>query len=47
MNFGMQVLEGKITLYFHGATEGKKYELIRKNNKASFEMDCDHREWYN
>lgn len=43
MNFGMQVLEGRITLYFHGATEGKKYELIRKNNKASFEMDCEHR----
>lgn len=32
--------EGQIVLYFHGAEEGKKYELIKKNNKASFEMDC-------
>lgn len=43
LNFGMQVIENKITLYFHGATEGKKYDLIKKNNKASFEMDCSHR----
>jgi len=43
LNFGMQVIGKNITLYFHGATEGKKYELIRKNNKVSFEMDCSHR----
>ena len=35
--------DSKITLYFHGATEGKKYELIKKDNRASFEMDCAHR----
>ena len=29
-------------LYFHGALEGKKYELIEKDNRASFEMDCGH-----
>ena len=40
LNFGMQVEEGQIVLYFHGAEKGKKYELIKKNNKASFEMDC-------
>ena len=43
LNFGMQVEEGNIVLYFHGANEGKKYELIEKNNKVSFEMDCEHR----
>lgn len=43
LNFGMQVDGKDITLYFHGAMEGKKYELIRKNNKVSFEMDCSHR----
>ena len=43
LNFGMQVTNGKITLYFHGATEGKKYELIEKDKRASFEMDCSHR----
>lgn len=40
LNFGMQLEDGKIVFYFHGATEGKKYDLIARNNKASFEMDC-------
>jgi nitroimidazol reductase NimA-like FMN-containing flavoprotein (pyridoxamine 5'-phosphate oxidase superfamily) len=43
LNFGMQVQGGQIVLYFHGALEGKKYELIEKNNKAGFEMDCTYR----
>lgn len=43
LNFGMQMEEGKIVLYFHGAEEGKKYELIARNNKAAFEMDCSTR----
>ncbi len=43
LNFGMIVEDETITLYFHGALEGKKYELMAKNNKASFEMDCSHR----
>lgn len=40
LNFGMQIEDGKIVFYFHGATEGKKYDLIARNNKAGFEMDC-------
>lgn len=43
LNFGMEVDNENITLYFHGALEGKKYDLIHKNNKVSFEMDCSHR----
>ena len=43
LNFGMQVMDDKITLYFHGALEGKKYDLMAKNNKVGFEMDCSHR----
>lgn len=31
--------ENKITLYFHGALSGKKYELISKNPKGAFEAD--------
>lgn len=42
LNFGMRLEDGKVVLYFHGAAEGKKYQLIAKNNKASFEMDCGH-----
>lgn len=42
LNFGMDVTEESMTLYFHGATEGKKLELMAKDNRASFEMDCSH-----
>ena len=28
-------------LYFHGAPEGRKIELIKRNNKVCFEMDAD------
>lgn len=43
LNFGVKVQEGKVILYFHGAEKGKKYELIEKDSRASFEMDCSHR----
>lgn len=43
LNFGMTVDDGVITLYFHGALEGTKYELMRKDGRAAFEMDCGHR----
>lgn len=43
LNFGMTVEGEKVTLYFHGAKEGKKYELIEQDNRVSFEMDCSHR----
>lgn len=42
LNFGMDIQDGGIVFYFHGATEGRKYDLIRKNNRATFEMDCSH-----
>lgn len=43
LNFGMAVLNGRVEFYFHGAAEGKKYVVIAKDNRASFEMDCGHR----
>ncbi len=43
LNFGLQVVDNQITIYFHGAMEGKKYDLMAKNNRVSFEMDCSHR----
>ena len=42
LNFGYEVIDNELVLYFHGALEGYKYELIDKNNKASFELDCNH-----
>ena len=43
LNFGMEVKNGQVLLYFHGAKEGTKYDLIARDNRASFEMDCGHR----
>ena len=40
MNFGYSGDEGKI--YFHCAKEGRKIEMIRKNNYVCFEMDAGH-----
>lgn len=40
LNFGYRDDGGKITLYFHCAKEGKKLELMKRCNKAAFEMDC-------
>lgn len=42
INFGMAVEGEQVTLYFHGAQTGMKYELLSKNNKVCFEMDCGH-----
>ena len=30
------------TLYFHSAREGRKLDILRKNNKVCFEFDVDH-----
>jgi len=30
------------TLYFHSAREGKKLDILRKNNRVCFEFDSDH-----
>ena len=46
LNFGMEVIDGKVRLYFHSALEGYKVELIKKDNRASFEMDCKHQLQY-
>lgn len=43
LNFGMSVENGVLALYFHGALEGLKYDLIAKDSHVSFEMDCSHR----
>ncbi|MEA4900969.1 pyridoxamine 5'-phosphate oxidase family protein [Desulfitobacterium sp.] len=42
MNFGMQVDGHDVILYFHGANIGKKHDLIKKNNKVAFVMECTH-----
>ncbi len=41
MNFGYEFNESEICFYLHGATAGRKYDLINKNKVCSFQMDCD------
>ena len=50
LNFGYEFVKEEccnfpeqIYLYIHGALEGRKAELIRKNKKCSFQMDCEHK----
>lgn len=43
LNFGLEVKDSQILLYFHGAPEGKKLDLIKKDNRVCFEMDCAHK----
>ena len=43
LNFGLAVEDGRAVLSFHGAMEGKKYDLLEKDPRASFEVDCGHR----
>ena len=42
VNFGMEEKDGQLVLYCHGAAEGTKYDLMRADPRASFEMDCEH-----
>lgn len=40
LNFGFEVKKGKRYLYFHGANEGRKIDLIKKSSMVGFEMDA-------
>ncbi len=42
MNFGYSARPDRC-LYFHSAPEGRKLEMIKKNNHVCFEMDTDHK----
>lgn len=42
LNFGTEVRDGRLSLYFHGAETGYKYALIEKCGHASFEADRGH-----
>ena len=41
MNYGYTYENEKLTLWLHGATTGRKLDVIRKNPKVFFEMECD------
>ena len=41
MNYGFTMEDGKLTLYLHGATEGKKLDLMRANPKVFFSIESE------
>lgn len=41
MNYGYTYEDGKLTLWLHGARQGRKMDVMRKNPKVFFEMECD------
>ena len=41
MNYGHIMEDGKLTIYLHSATKGKKLDMIRENSRVFFEIDCD------
>lgn len=41
MNYGYTMENGKLTLYLHGATAGRKLDVLRANPKVFVEMECD------
>jgi len=41
LNYGYSFEDNILTLFFHSAAEGKKLDIIRNNNNACFEIDCD------
>ena len=45
LNYGYVMDGDHLTLYMHGATQGYKLDLMRKNPKVFFEMECDV-EWF-
>ena len=43
VNFGYEWNEEKLTLYVHGANEGKKVSMIKNDPKVAVEMDGNHK----
>lgn len=41
MNYGYTMENGRLTLYLHGATVGRKLDVIRANPKVFIEIDTD------
>ena len=41
MNYGYILEDEKLTIYLHAATKGYKLDVMAKNPKVFFEMDCN------
>ncbi len=41
MNYGYEIQDDKLVFYLHGARQGRKLDVIRKNPNAFAELECD------
>lgn len=41
MNYGYEFVDGKLVVYLHGARRGRKIDVMQKNPKVFFELECD------
>ncbi len=41
MNYGYTLEDGQLTLYLHGAMRGRKLDVMRRNPKVCFTLECD------
>ena len=41
MNYGYTLEDGELCIYLHGASVGRKLDIIKTNPKVFFEMECD------
>ena len=41
LNYGYTMEDGQLTLYMHGATAGRKLDVMKANPKVFFEMNCE------
>ncbi len=43
LNFGYELNDGSFTFYFHSAKEGRKVDIMRKNDAVGFELDTGYK----
>lgn len=43
LSFGYVYEQETLTLYFHGATQGRKLDIMGRNPRVGFEMDCSYK----
>lgn len=41
LHYGYELVDGKLTFYMHGAKQGHKLDLIKKNPHVFVELECD------
>ena len=41
MNYGYALAAGRLTLYLHGAKEGRKLDILQQNDRVAFVLETD------